>query len=253
MNDATRDTIYEELAAYFGINRKGLTLPGTSPRTPRAMTEPGTIVLTRVGDHSILSACTADIERISRIVDYDRRGITTADIVAALPEYSVDDTYPHAVFTGPVVPEIAPPDPYVIAPHDPNGSMVAGFIESCDEDDLDAADVDPDEPDLHVALAAVDGIAVGYAGFRIWERNLADVGVLVAREHRRCGLASALVASVTATAVARHLVPLYWHESAHTASAAVRARVGYEVFWEATVLKLRVKRPLGRPMPLASL
>jgi GNAT superfamily N-acetyltransferase len=139
----------------------------------------------------------------------------------------------------PVVPEIAPPGSYVIAPHDPNGSMVAGFLESCDEDDLDAADVDPDEPDLHVALAAVDGIAVGYAGFRIWERNLADVGVLVARDHRQRGLASALVASVTATALSSGLVPLYRHESSHAASAAVRAPVGYEVFWEATVLKLR--------------
>ena len=110
-----------------------------------------------------------------------------------------------------------------------DNAALATFIGTATAEELDDADILPDEPDP-VIVGAFDGpTMVAYASHRYWGREqlLSDIGVLVQSPYRRAGLGHATVAALTAWGLAQHKIPMYRHVNENKASRKLALAVGF--------------------------
>ena len=107
--------------------------------------------------------------------------------------------------------------------------LIRAFTERCDPADVEEADLDQLDDLDDAAMTAVvhNGEVVAYAGGGTWpwDPAFADIGILVAEEHRRRGLAAASVVHCCRTLQADGRIPLYRHAVANDASGATADRV----------------------------
>lgn len=104
-----------------------------------------------------------------------------------------------------------------------------GLLESCDGDDVDESGLGHIASPAFVARDA--GKVVAAAGYQIWQRELAHIGVLTARPARRRGLATAVAGAATRHALAKGLVAQW--RTRTPASLKVAGHLGFEeVGWQ---------------------
>lgn len=91
-------------------------------------------------------------------------------------------------------------------------AVLTGLLEECDEDDVDAIDLDLDDLDrLLIGVFDAGGHMAGMASERPWDHDgaFADIAVLVHPGHRRLGIGAAAVARVCDEDFALGRMPLY--------------------------------------------
>ena len=111
-------------------------------------------------------------------------------------------------------------------------ALLAAFVEACDADDLDEAELDLD--DLDPAIVANDlpdapGTLAAVAYARPWDLDggFDDIGVIGHPAHRGHGLAAAAVRALIARPGGDEREPLYRHDLANDASARVADALGF--------------------------
>ena len=115
---------------------------------------------------------------------------------------------------------------------------VRAFTERCDPSEVEDADLeDLDDyaeaainvvvPDPAPADDPLHIVAYASASVWFWDPALADIGVLVHRDHRRRGLARVVVAHTTRRLLDEGRIPLYRHEAKNVGSQSTAASVGF--------------------------
>jgi len=106
-----------------------------------------------------------------------------------------------------------------------------GFLATCDEDDLDEADIYVDSLDslIRCTEASPDGPLTSYASALPFEQvpRWWDIGVLTPVEFRRQGLGTQCVRAVIAQTLADGNQPLYRHDADNIASQQVALGLGF--------------------------
>jgi len=111
-------------------------------------------------------------------------------------------------------------------------ALIHAFLDGCDEEDIDEADIDRDSLDPVIrATLGPDGAVSAFASALPWDAlpSWWDIGVLTADGHRRKGLGMRCVSAVIAGIKEAGGIALYRHEAANAGSAAVAARLGFAI------------------------
>lgn len=109
---------------------------------------------------------------------------------------------------------------------------------ACDPQDVDAAEIDHQQPDAVIFGHESDGLLISYAGFRVWEPVFADIGLLTHPDHRQQGLALAAASRLCAWCFAHDLVPMYRVSRSNQASSRIPIRLGFRKSVEIEVIKV---------------
>jgi len=114
-------------------------------------------------------------------------------------------------------------------------ARIHAFLDGCDEDEIEDADIDRDNLDP-VIRCTLDGIGAvsAFASALPWDAlpDWWDIGVLTAGGHRRQGLGKRCVAAVVAGIEEHGGTALYRHDPANTGSAGVASSLGFDVATE---------------------
>ncbi len=108
--------------------------------------------------------------------------------------------------------------------------LLGRFIEECDEEELDDAELYLDELDdvVHLALGP-DGAIAAYASGHPFEmaQAFSDIGVITHADHRSRGLGAAVVSSLCAQLLADGIEPLYRCDEDNAGSVRLSASLGF--------------------------
>lgn len=249
--DSWRPRFVDGLAAAAGVDRTALDRPGTTVVGREDRVGSGAVFCYRVGSHLLVWADPAVVGRVRRVglVDDGREAVPGPALARLATRAGLE-------LATTVVSNLlasAPPRPGAPAGgfgyrHRRLRSDAAGlvdavraFTERCDPDDVEAAALDElddfAEAAINVVLgpdgaetggpAALPIVAWASASTWGWDEGLADIGVLVHRDHRGRGLARLTVAATVADLLAGERVPLYRHEVDNAGSRAVAASIGF--------------------------
>lgn len=109
--------------------------------------------------------------------------------------------------------------------------LLAAFIGSCSDDDLDEAELDFDELDAAM-LVLVDaaGSIASYAGARPWalDADFDDIAVITHPDHRGCRLGAVVVAEFSRRRQQAGRMMFYSHGMENVGSSRVAETVGFE-------------------------
>ncbi len=121
-------------------------------------------------------------------------------------------------------------------------ALMQAFVDSCDADDLDEAEVDMDDlDDRAVALLDDGGVIVAYASARPFDDELpfGDIGIVTAGGRRRGGWGRAAVSVLIRDVLEpAGIDPLYRCDPANSGSDRVSAALGFEVVATLSVAEL---------------
>lgn len=148
---------------------------------------------------------------------------------------SIGATFAGAGFIYVLPPEAAVGDPDGVISIDRDVTAekerLLGFLATCDEDDLDEADIYVDSLDslIRCTEASSDGPLTSYASALPFEQvpRWWDIGVLTPVEFRRQGLGTRCVQAVIAQTLADGNQPLYRHNADNIGSQQVALGLGF--------------------------
>jgi len=111
-------------------------------------------------------------------------------------------------------------------------ARIHAFLDQCDEDDIDEADIDRESLDPVIRCTTdSDGAITAFASALPWDAlpDWWDIGVLTMDAHRRAGLGVRCVSAVIAGIEEADGIALYRHDPANEGSAGLAASLGFEV------------------------
>lgn len=115
--------------------------------------------------------------------------------------------------------------------------LIQSLLDDCSEEEVEDAEIFEDDPDAVVIGAMAGERLVGYAGFRYWEEEFADVGILTNPEFRRRGLGRFLVSELSAWCLDNGVVPMYRVDPENHGSRRIAEGLGYALWARIDVLK----------------
>ncbi len=124
----------------------------------------------------------------------------------------------------------------VVDPTNPDDMAVfRQLVDANPDDDLDAAEIDINEPDPHIEfLVDPAGRPAAYGSWIPWDSVPAfvDIGVVTTPTDRQAGLGRAVVANVTQAALDQGFHPLYRCDGSNEASRRLAESVGFVSVYE---------------------
>lgn len=180
---------------------------------------------------SVLSVSPKESKRIRKIFD-DTHNYAEADLKVFWKNVKLEEQHLGRILDKEMIPDFKLPEEYRLKRHDPaDHPLLKAFLEQCSPEDIDDALIDLEDPDDAIVLVMQGETPVAYAGYRIWQKNMGDVGILVLPEHRRKGVGVAAVAETTRVCRERGYVPLYRHCTTNLGSGSIAQAIGYRTVW----------------------
>jgi GNAT superfamily N-acetyltransferase len=109
-----------------------------------------------------------------------------------------------------------------------DNSILFDLYEASTEEDLDAADINVDDPDPVIFGLFDEDKMVAYASHRYWGESIADMGVLIHPAYRGQGLGKAVVSALCAWCIQNEVVPMYRVFSNHEHSRKIPLALGFK-------------------------
>ena len=149
-----------------------------------------------------------------------------------LPNFKIEETYPHFFYRGYEINKRPLPKGYVIREADPkNHTPLQVFLDGCTDEEIDDALIDLEDPDEEIRLVFHREKPIGYAGYRLWGENMGDIGILIQKEHRKKGLGIAAVAVATEACLNNKRLPFYRTSNDNKGSEAIAKNLGFQLEW----------------------
>ncbi len=226
------ELIIKDRGTFYDCSRETFFKPGTTFRTPDFLNGKEIFYHTRLFDHIFISAGKEFIPLLSEWSDMGGRSLELDDIREKLKKMDIEDSYPHYTYSHETVPSHTIPPDYNIRDIDPSDHpTIQAFLATCSDEDIEDALIDVDDPDEEIRMVFQNDAPVGYAGYRLWESGLGDVGILIHPDHRKMGLGIAAVAATTAACIANGRLPFYRTSRDNKGSAAIAEGLGYKLCW----------------------
>jgi len=233
--------VYGYWAKRFGCNPENLGHSGTLVIPEQDLTESGKAYLYHIDKMSVVRIAPS-LAKQARLPDgYDRdfgslavntlQALIPVEVLSTLLDCYLDpkDFQHFTVRNGFTTRRL---DPEHDNPH------LLKFYETCTEADLDAAEINIEEPDP-VIYGMFDGWQlVAYASHRYWDDAIADIGVLIHPRYRGRGLGKAVVSALCEWCIENDVVPMYRVFSDHAYSRRISEALGFKEMVVIETLKL---------------
>lgn len=226
-----QETVYGYWARRFDCDREAFVHPGTLVIREEQLAETNKIYIYHIDKMSVVRAAPALAKQAGLPDGYDRNfGSLTTNILQASIQVQLESSFLD----------------YFLDPNDFRCFTVeSGFTtrqldvendkpylfklyEACTETELDAADINVDEPDP-VIYGMFDGSQLtAYASHRYWEDVIADIGVLIHPSYRGRGLGKAVVSALCEWCLKNDKVPMYRVFSSHVHSCKLAEALGFK-------------------------
>jgi len=112
------------------------------------------------------------------------------------------------------------------------------LCQACDALEVEAAEIDRQNPDAVIFGHELDKALISYAGFQVWEGIFADIGVLTHPRHRKKGMALAASSRICNWCLEHDLIPMYRVSEANLASGRIPIALGFQKIVDIEVLKV---------------
>ncbi len=232
------ELIIKDRGAFYNCSRETFFKPGTTFRTAEFLSGKETFYHTRLFDHIFISAGEEFIPLLSEWSDSGARTLELTDIRGKLKKMDIEESYPHYTYSHETVSSHTIPPDYEIRNIDPSDHpSIQAFLVTCSDEDIEDALIDVEDPDEEIRMVFRGETPVGYAGYRLWESGLGDVGILIHPDHRKRGLGVAAVADTTAACIANGHLPFYRTSRDNKGSSAIAEGLGYKLCWISTRCK----------------
>jgi len=161
---------------------------------------------------------------------------TLGELASRFEGWELEDRYPHLIKDDDqIIPYTYPPG-FEVRSIDPGDKEATrSFLTLNSDSDIDDAMIDVDDPDEEIRIAYFGKVLVAYAGYRVWQKGLADVGILVRPDFRGRGVGTSLVAEVTAACIKNGRVPLWRTWDKNPGSLKVALNNGYRLIWKTEI------------------
>ncbi len=227
------EKILKDRSSFYGCSAETFFKQGTTLRPVESLNGKTELYYTKLFNHSFISAGKELIFCLSDRSNGGERSILGEELTKLFSAVKIENSFPHFIYPGDRVPACRLSDGYDIRTADPSDyPPLQAFLDTCTEEDIEEALIDLEDPDKEVYLVYYNDKAVGYAGYRLLDSGLGDVGILVHPDHRRLGLGSAGVAAATKACLKNGDLPLYRTSRDNRGSAAIAVRLGYKLQWE---------------------
>lgn len=227
MSADQQSRLREEFSLTYGCPIDFFNRPGTFIRVRESQAGKNRVYLNRYEDWSFLTVAPEDENVFRDAVDPSRPAVPGA-FPPTRRAAGLHERF-HCLLLPPEAhPRWEPASGYQLKEHDPaDHPLLESFLERCTPEEIDDADIDLDDPDDAIVLGMKGDEPIAYSGYRILEKHLGDLGILVLPGHRRKGLALATLSRSIEICRKRNYIPLYRHWDGNRNSAAVAARLGF--------------------------
>lgn len=189
----------------------------------------GCLYLTKHDNHTFISCGKALEKKLKSTGELITREYLESSVDGLVRE----ESYPHYVYYGEKSPSFPLPEGYAMKEMSPDHHPpLQAFLDLCTPEDIDDAQIFLDDPDKIIHLVYKGDEPCAYAGYRIWEYGLGDVGILTRPGHRRKGIGAAAVAAATQSCLDCGDIPFYRTSRTNKGSQAIAKKVGYKFLWE---------------------
>lgn len=234
------ETLYKVFAQIYNISPEQLSEPGNAIRVVEGLTEENNLYYTVPQKKALISVSPEDVSRHG--MEFFE-GCSLEQLAEVFTGWELEERHPHLVYEPQTPPSFEHPQGYEVRSIDPaDHGPVTEFLAQNSESDVDDAMIDVDDPDEAIRMAFYQGNPVGYAGYRVWEHGLSDVGILIHPDHRGKGLGRSLVADVTGVCMARGRVPLWRTWDGNPGSLKIALSCGYSLQWRTDVYRWKPGR-----------
>ena len=124
-----------------------------------------------------------------------------------------------------------------------DNSILLGLYGACSEEELDAADINIEEPDPVIYGIFAGGQLVAYASHRYWDDVIADMGVLVHPGYRGRGFGKAVVSALCEWCIGNRIVSMYRVFQNHSHSLRLAHTLGFKELVVIETVKIMARDP----------
>ncbi len=200
------------------------------------------IYLTRLGEMTLVRLDPAKLDRVDWPGEMDSSTMSVEDLVARAAEgWSISQT--GAGLTLYLDPKCFRP-PEAVAGIElrrldakADWPLIQGLLDSCSEEEVDDAEIYEDDPDAVLYGGLAEGRLICYAGFRYWQEQFADIGILTDPAYRRRGVSKWLVARLSRWCLENGVVPMYRVDPENHGSRRIAEGLGYTLWARVDVLR----------------
>jgi len=226
------DIILEDRGKFYGCSRDTFFRKGTTFKHRDSLDGKNKLYVTKLFDHHFITTGKELIDKLNILVKNGQKELDTDLLGKILPDFSIEETYPHFLYQKSEIDSLSLPDEYEIRMADPSDHPpLQEFLDGCSEKDIDDALIELDDPDEEIRLVYYREKPVGYAGYRRWGVNMGDVGILIQEVHRKKGLGMAAVAEATKACLDNNCLPFYRTCGRNTGSQSIARKLGYQWEW----------------------
>jgi len=227
------ETLYSVFADIYKIDVTELDVPGTVVRIVDGLSGKNQLYYSQPKEKVLISVS----PETATALGPDFLSKCTLDELAFRFEgWELEDRYPHLIKDDDqIIPYTYPPG-FEVRSIDPGDKEAnRSFLELNSESDIDDALIDVDDPDEEIRMAYFGKVPVAYVGYRVWQKGLADVGILVHPDFRGRGVGTSLVAEVTEACIKNGRVPLWRTWDKNPGSLQIALNNGYRLIWKTEI------------------
>ncbi len=233
--------LIQDLGNFYGCEPDALLKEGTTFRNITSFDGKNTLYYTKIFNRHFISAGKELISHLSDLSNSGEKVLDPEQLKEIFSTCEIKSTHPHYIYFNESVPEYKLPDDYTVKAVAPvDHKAIQAFIDINSAEDIDDAEVYLDDPDEEIRMVYNGNQPVVYAGYRRYEKNMGDVGILVHPDHRRKGLGIAAVIETTKACLDNNIIPFYKTSSDNTGSKSIAQNMGYELMWTVSVFKCEI-------------
>jgi len=224
-------SIYMDRANFYHCKPDVFRLPGLKLIAEESLRNKNTITLTKIGEHLFLRYdpnLNNHVKVLEKLYQPDsHQVISTLSQVYKIIIPEPDDVFYYYYKTDKKLPETPVNNLMIKQITEEDYPAMNKFLEQCTEEELDDADIQVEEPDPVIFCGFQNEQVVAYASHRLFAENIADIGVLIHSEHRKCGYGSALIMNDTQWCLENDVIPMYRVLGSNKGSMALVKKLGF--------------------------
>lgn len=222
------EIIIKNRAAFYKCSTQTFQTEGNTYRIREFEEGPDHLFITKIFEHHFIT-CGSKLAGYLKTLN---KTITPEILKKHYPAFKIVNSYPHYIYKREEIESRPLPAGYEIRTMEPSfHPPLQKFLDACTPEDIDDALIELDDPDDEIRMVFYGDQGVVYAGYRLWENGLGDVGILTLPEHRKKGLGIAAVAEATRACIENGYLPFYRTNRENRGSQAIAEGLGYDFIW----------------------
>ncbi|MBF9017696.1 MULTISPECIES: GNAT family N-acetyltransferase [unclassified Oceanispirochaeta] len=220
--------IIKNRAAFYNCSTETFQAEGNTYRIREFEEGPHHIYITKLYKHYFITCGSKLADSLKAL----NKTITLEFLKEHYPSLKLVDSYPHYIYKKKSIESKPLPAGYDIRAMESSfHPPLQKFLDACTPEDIEDALIELDDPDDEIRMVFFGDMPVAYAGYRLWDNGLGDVGILTLPGHRKMGLGIAAVAEATKACLENGYIPFYRTSRENRGSQAIAEGLGYEFIW----------------------